>query len=162
MEKTLVIYFSAQGHTKTIAEKIAKNLGADIFKIEPKQKYTEEDLDWTNNDSRSTREHANPASRDVELVTTEIPNWSDYDTIIIGYPIWWGIAAWPTNSLVKKLDFTGKKVIPFCVSHSSGVGESDQLLKADASGGDWAECHRFYQDATDEDINSWTSQLLHF
>ncbi len=159
MEKTLVIYFSAQGHTKTIAEKIAKNLGADIFEIEPKQKYTDEDLDWTNNDSRSTREHANPASRDIELVTTEIPNWSNYDTIIIGYPIWWGIAAWPTNSLVKQLDFTGKKVIPFCVSHSSGVGESAELLKADANAVDWADCHRFYQDATDEDIDSWINAL---
>lgn len=92
--------------------------------------------------------------RDVELVTTEIPNWSEYSTVIIGYPIWWGIVAWPTNSLVKKLDFTDKKVVPFCVSHSSGVGESDQLLKADANGGDWTECHRFYQDAGDASIKS--------
>lgn len=159
MNKTLIIYYSAQGHTKVIAEKIATNLGADIFEVKPKEIYTEEDLDWTNDNSRSTREHADPTLRDIELATTDIPNFSDYDTVIIGYPIWWGIAAWPTNSFIKKNDLSGKKVIPFCVSHSSGVGESDKLLKADANGGDWTECHRFYQDAKDEEIKAWCDNI---
>ena len=95
----------------------------------------------------------------IELETTEVKNWADYDTVIVGYPIWWGIAAWPTNSFIKKVDLSGKKVIPFCVSHSSGVGESDELLKADANGGDWAECHRFFQDAGDASIKEWTDSL---
>ncbi|MBR6505928.1 NAD(P)H-dependent oxidoreductase [Candidatus Saccharibacteria bacterium] len=159
MNKAIIIYYSAQGHTKTIAEKIAANLGADTFEIEPKEKYTEEDLDWTNDNSRSTREHADPTLRNIELAATKIPNLADYDTVIIGYPIWWGIAAWPTNAFIKKIDLNGKTIIPFCVSHSSGVGESDKLLQADANGGNWTECHRFYQDARDEDIKAWSDQL---
>ena len=114
MSKILVIYYSAQGHTKNIAEKIAENLQADLFEITPEAKYTEEDLDWTNDNSRASREFANESERDVKLTTTDVPNWSDYDTILIGYPIWWGIAAWPANSFVKAQDFTGKTVIPFC------------------------------------------------
>ena len=159
MSKTLVIYYSAQGHTKKIAEQIADNLNADLFEITPKQKYTEEDLDWTNPSSRATREHADPTLRDVELTITDIPNWSDYDTVLIGYPIWWGISAWPVNSFIKAQDFSGKTVIPFCVSHSSELGESAKLLQADSNGGNWQDGHRFYQDATPSDIKSWTDSL---
>lgn len=159
MSKTLVIYYSAQGHTKKIAEQIAANLGANTFEIIPKSKYTEEDLDWTNSNSRATREHTDPTLRDIELATTNIPDWANYDTVLIGYPIWWGIAAWPVNSLIKTLDFNGKTVIPFGVSHSSELGESTKLLQADASDGDWLEGHRFYQDADANDIKSWTDSL---
>ena len=159
MGKTLIIYYSAQGHTKEIAEQIATNLGADLFEITPKQKYTEEDLDWTNDGSRASREFANESERDIELVTTDIPNWSDYDTVLIGYPIWWGIAAWPTNSFVKNLDFGDKTVIPFCVSHSSELGDSARLLQADSNGGTWQTGHRFYQDASPSDIQFWTDSL---
>lgn len=159
MSKTIVIYYSAQGHTKNIAEQIAENLQADIFEITPKEKYTEEDLDWTNDNSRASREYADKSLRDIELATTEIPNWSDYDTVIIGYPIWWGISAWPTNSFIKHVDLNGKKVIPFCTSHSSGIGESDLLLKADSNAGDWQECYRFFQDAPAGSIKSWTDSL---
>lgn len=159
MSKTLVIYFSAQGHTKKIAEQIAENLGADLFEITPKQAYTEDDLDWTDDNSRATREHADPTLRDVELTTTDISNWSDYDTILIGYPIWWGISAWAVNSFIKAQDFAGKTVIPFCVSHSSDLGDSAKLLQADAAGGDWQAGHRFYQDASASDIKSWSDSL---
>ena len=159
MSKTLVIYYSAQGHTKKIAEEIAKNLEADIFEIIPKEKYTEEDLDWTNNNSRATREHADPALRDVELITTDVPGWSDYDTVLIGYPIWWGISAWPVNAFIKAQDFTNKTVIPFCVSHSSDLGDSAKLLQADSNGGTWFEGHRFYQDADTTDIKTWADSL---
>ncbi len=159
MSKTLIIYYSAQGHTKKIAEQIATNLNADIFEITPKEEYTEETLDWTNPNSRATREHADPTLRDVELTITDIPNWSDYDTILIGYPIWWGISAWPVNSFVKTQDFTGKTVIPFCVSHSSELGDSAKLLQADSNGGTWQAGHRFYQDASPSDIKSWTDSL---
>ncbi|MDO5451633.1 MAG: flavodoxin [Candidatus Saccharibacteria bacterium] len=159
MSKTLVIYFSAQGHTKKIAEQIAGNLSADLFEIIPKPKYTEEDLDWTNDNSRASREYADQSLRDIELASTDIPGWSDYDTVIIGYPIWWGIAAWATNSFIKTLDFGDKTVIPFCVSHSSDLGDSAKLLQADSSGGNWLPGHRFYQDATTSDIKSWTDNL---
>ena len=159
MSKTLIIYYSAQGHTKKIAEEIAANLSADLFEITPESKYTEADLDWTNDNSRASREYADETKRDVKLTTTDIPNWSDYDTVIIGYPIWWGIAAWPTNSLVKTLDFTNKTVIPFCVSHSSDLGNSAKLLQQDTTTGTWNSGHRFYQDATTSDIKSWTDTL---
>ncbi len=159
MSKSLVIYYSAQGHTKKIAEEIAKNLEANIFEIIPKEEYTEDDLDWTNNDSRATREHADPVLRDVELTTTDVPGWSDYDTVLIGYPIWWGISAWPVNAFIKAQDFTNKTIIPFCVSHSSDLGDSAKLLQADSYGGTWLEGHRFYQDANATDIKSWTDSL---
>lgn len=87
--KTLVVYYSAQTHTKAVAEKIANNLNADIFEIVPKQVYTSNDLDWTDNQSRVSKEHNDESLRNVELVTTKVDNWEDYDTVIIGYPIWW-------------------------------------------------------------------------
>ena len=117
--KTLVIYYSAQGHTRRVAEEIASNLSADLFEIVPAEPYTEKDFDWTDDNSRCSREHAEPTLRDIELKTISVPHWSDYDRIIIGYPIWWGIAAWPVSSFIKTQDFTGKNVIPFCTSHSS-------------------------------------------
>ena len=157
--KTLVIYYSAEGHTRKIAEEISKNLNADIYEIEPENPYTKEDLDWTNPDSRASRENDNPELRDVKLKNLDIPDWDSYDRIILGYPIWWGIAAWPVNSFVKSKDWTNKTILPFCTSHSSGLGDSDLLLKDDANAGDWQEGFRFYQDAPTEKIKSWTDSL---
>lgn len=87
--KTLVVYYSAQNHTKAVTEKIAENLDADIFEIVPEEIYTSEDLNWTNDNSRVSREHNDESLRDVKLKTTTVDNWEDYDTILIGYPIWW-------------------------------------------------------------------------
>ena len=84
--KTLVVYYSAQNHTKDVAQKVAENLGADLFEIEPKEKYSEDDLDWTDDDSRVTKEHEDTSLRNVELKTTEVENWDQYDTVLIGYP----------------------------------------------------------------------------
>ena len=159
MSKTLVVYYSAQGHTKTVAENIAENLNADLFEIIPEQKYTADDLDWTNDNSRASREFANESERDVKLETTDVPNWSGYDTVIIGYPIWWGIAAWQVSSFVKATDFTGKTVIPFCTSHSSDLGDSAALLQNSSTTGTWQTGHRFYQDAPASSIKSWTDSL---
>ena len=120
--KTLVVYFSAQGHTEEVANKIANNLGADIFELEPVDAYSSDDLDWTDSNSRVSQEHDDESLRNIELVSTSVENWEDYDTVLIGYPIWWGIAAWPVDTFVKANDFTGKTVIPFCTSSSSGLG----------------------------------------
>lgn len=156
---TLVVYFSAQGHTEAVAEQIAENLGADIFEIVPADEYTSDDLDWTDDNSRVTREYEDESLRDVQLVSTEVPNWEDYDTIIIGYPIWWGIAAWPVNTFVEANDFSGKTVIPFCTSSSSGLGQSGELL-ADAAGtGNWLEGQRFRSNPSDDDIKEFTDSL---
>ena len=157
--KILVVYYSAQGHTKNVAKKIAENLNADIFELEPKVIYTSEDLDWTDNNSRVSKEHNDVLLRNVELVKTNMDNWDDYDTILIGYPIWWGIAAWPVNNFVKDNDFTGKTVIPFCTSASSSLGNSDKLLKDLTKTGNWMEGHRFNSSATDSDIKSFTDSV---
>ncbi len=157
--KTLVCYFSAEGHTKKVAEEIAKNLGASLYEIEPEIPYSKEDLDWTNPGSRVSKENDNPELRNIELKNTEIENWNEYNRVIIGYPIWWGIAAWPVNSFVKLKDWTNKTVFPFCTSHSSNLGDSDLLLKNDANAGDWKEGVRFYQDVPTPKIKSWTDSL---
>ena len=154
MSKTIVVYYSVQGHVKKIAEKIAELKSADIFAIEAKQPYTEADLNYMDEGSRATKEFNNPELRDIELVSTEVPGWADYDTVILCYPIWWAIAAWGTNSFVKAVDWNGKKVFPIAISHSSPAGESGYLLEDDANGGEWQEAVRVYQDATDDEIKS--------
>lgn len=157
--KTLVVYFSAQGHTEEVAHKIAENLGADIFEIEARDEYTSEDLDWTDSNSRVTREHEDESLRNIELVSTTVDNWEEYDTVLIGYPIWWGIAAWPVDTFVEANDFNGKTVIPFCTSSSSGLDESGELLAEKANSGNWLEGHRFSSNPSDSDINNWTDSL---
>ena len=156
---TLVVYFSAQGHTEDVANQIAENLDADIFEIVPADEYTFDDLDWTDDNSRVTREYEDESLRDVQLVSTEVPNWDDYDTIIIGYPIWWGIAAWPVNTFVEANDFSGKTVIPFCTSSSSGLGQSGELLREAAGTGNWFEGQRFRSNPSDDDIKEFTDSL---
>ena len=158
-KKILVVYYSAQNHTKNIATKIANNLNADIFEIVPKEIYTSDDLNWSDNNSRVSREHNNESLRNVELSSTTVENFENYDTVLIGYPIWWGIAAWPVNTFVKANDFSNKIVIPFCTSSSSGIGQSGELLKKDANGGDWKSGYRFSSNASDSDIKEFTDSI---
>ena len=155
----LVVYYSASGHTETVANYIAQATGGDIFEITPVQPYTDDDLNWSDSDSRVTREHEDESLRDVELTTTEVENWDSYDTVFIGYPIWWGIAAWPVDGFVEANDFTGKTVIPFCTSSSSGIGESGELLAELAGTGDWQEGQRFRSSASQEDVTEWVDSL---
>lgn len=158
-KKTLVVYYSATNNTKSVAEKIAKNLNADIFEIVSSEIYTLEDLDWTDSNSRVTKEHEDEFLRNVKLKNTKVDNWDSYDTVIIGYPIWWGIAAWPVDTFVKANDFTGKTIIPFCTSASSGLGNSSKLLANEAKSGNWLEGHRFNSNASDSNIKEWTDSL---
>lgn len=157
--KTLVVYYSASGNTERVAKAAAEAAGADLFEIVPVEPYTSDDLNWRNNDSRVSREHDDESLRDVELVSTEVENWDSYDTVLIGYPIWWGIAAWPTDGFVKANDFTGKTVIPFCTAASSGIGQSGKLLADLAGGGDWQEGQRFASGASDKEIAAWVAGL---
>lgn len=158
-KKILVVYFSAQNHTKNVAEKVAQNLNADIFEIEPEEIYTSEDLNWSNSNSRVSKEHNDESLRNVKLKNTKVENWEDYDTVLIGYPIWWGISAWPVDTFVKANNFDGKKVIPFCTSSSSVLGQSGKLLQKEADSGNWLEGHRFSSSASDSDIKNWTDSL---
>lgn len=158
-KKILVVYYSAQSHTEAVAKKIANNLDADIFEIVPKDVYTSDDLNWSNDKSRVSREHNDESLRNVELETTTVDNWDNYDTILIGYPIWWGIAAWPVNTFVKANDFTNKTVIPFCTSASSDIGNSGKLLENDAKGGKWLTGQRFSSSPSDNDIKEFTDSI---
>ena len=155
----LVVYYSASGNTETAANYIAQATGGDIFEITPAEPYTSDDLNWTDENSRVSREHEDESLRDVELTTTEVENWDSYDTVFIGYPIWWGIAAWPVDGFVEANDFSGKTVIPFCTSSSSGLGQSGELLAQLAGTGDWQEGQRFRSSASQEDINEWVDSL---
>lgn len=156
--KTLVVYYSATGSTKAVAEKIAKNLNADTFELVPEKPYTSADLNWNDENSRVSSEHIDESKREVALVKSTPDNWEQYDTVYVGYPIWWGIAAWPVNGFVKANDFTGKTVIPFCTSASSGIGESGEKLKSVAGTGDWKEGKRFSSSASENEITDWLSQ----
>lgn len=157
--KTLVVYFSATGSTQKVAGYIADTLSADQFELTPVEPYTSDDLSWTTEDSRVNLEHDNESLRDVELVSNTVENWADYDTVFVGYPIWWGIAAWPVNDFVKNNDFSGKTVIPFCTSSSSGLGESGELLADMAGTGDWQTGVRFSSSVSEGDVIDWVNGL---
>lgn len=155
----LVVYYSATGNTAQVAQYIADSTGGDLFEIQPVEPYTDDDLNWTDDNSRVSQEHADESLRDVELVADTVDNWDQYDTVFIGYPIWWGIAAWPVDGFVEANDFSGKTVIPFCTSSSSGLGESGQLLADMAGTGDWQEGQRFSSGVSEEDVQSWVEEL---
>ncbi len=158
--KTLVVYFSATGSTERIANMIAEVTGADVFVITPAEPYTDADLDWTDSSSRVSYEHDHPeAQNEVTLTETTPESWEQYDTIYIGYPIWWGNAAWPVNQFVTGNDFTGKAVIPFCTSSSSGLGQSGTLLAEMAGTGEWLEGARFSYGTEEADIQAWVNDL---
>lgn len=155
----LVAYFSATGNTEAAAGYIADALGADTFEITPAEPYTSDDLNWSDENSRVSREHEDPTLQTVELTETTPENWETYDTVFIGYPIWWGIAAWPVSSFVAANDFTSKTVIPFCTSSSSGLGESGDLLEDLAGTGAWLEGQRFRSSVSEADVADWVNGL---
>ena len=155
----LVVYYSATGNTENAASYIAQATGGDLFEITPAEPYTDDDLNWSDENSRVTREHEDESLRDVELTTTQVENWDSYDTVFLGYPIWWGIAAWPVDTFVAANDFTGKTVIPFCTSSSSGLGESGQLLADLAGTGDWQAGQRFSSHVDRDAVETWLAGL---
>lgn len=158
--KTLVVYFSATGSTQRAAQLIADKLGADLFVIEPKDAYTSDDLNYNDKQSRVCLEHDDESKRNIELKTTTPDNWNDYDTVFIGYPIWWGIAAWPVDSFVKSNDFSNKTVVPFCTSASSPLGESANNLKAESNGGTWLDGMRFSSNEDEKAITDWAESII--
>lgn len=157
--KTLVVYYSATGTTEKVANYIATATDADLFELEPVNPYSSDDLNWTDDNSRVVYEHDNPNARVVELVSATVDNWDSYDTIFIGYPIWWHIAAWPVDGFVTANDFTGKTVIPFCTSSSSDLGESGELLAEAAGTGNWLTGERFSSGASAESVQAWVESL---
>ena len=153
---TLVAYFSATGNTEGVAVAIAERLGADVFAIEAAQPYTEADLNYNDDASRVSVEYADGASPELAQVTPD--GWADYDTVLLGYPIWWGEAAWPLRTFVAGNDFGEKTVMPFCTSGSSGIGGSAERLAELAGTGNWLEGERFSAGAGDDAV-AWAAGL---
>ena len=152
----LVAYFSATGNTEAVANAIADRLGTDVWGIEAAQPYTEADLNYSDDASRTSVERADGTNPELAQVTPD--GWADYDTVLLGYPIWWGEAAWPLRTFVTGNDFAGKAVVPFCTSGSSGIGGSADGLAELAGSGDWLEGERFSSGAGDE-AAGWAAGL---
>ncbi|OUO33466.1 flavodoxin [Olsenella sp. An290] len=154
-DTVLVAYFSATGNTEGVAAAIAERLGVDVFAIETAEPYTEADLNYSDDTSRTSVERAD-ARPELAQVTPD--DWTDYGTVLLGYPIWWGEAAWPLRTFAEGNDFAGKTVVPFCTSGSSGIGSSAELLAGLAGSGDWREGERFSAGAGDE-AAEWAAGL---
>lgn len=157
--KVLVVYYSATGNTKEAADYIAAATGGDTFELVPAKQYSQSDLNYNDKNSRVVYEHDNPDKRDIALKASTVENFNEYDTIFIGYPIWWGIAAWPVDGFIKANDFTGKTVIPFCTSASSGLGGSGELLKKAAGTGNWLEGVRFSSNVSETQVKEWLKSI---
>lgn len=159
--KTLVVYYSATGRTERVAKVIAKERQADIMKLVPNSDYTEADLDYNDSSSRVSREHDDASLREKVKLQKAVPdNWASYDTIFLGYPIWWGIAAWPVDAFVKANDFTGKNVVTFATAASSSLGNSGKLL-AEMVGnkGNWQDGTCFTGSLSDAKVAEWVRSL---
>ena len=167
LENNLGLQLFARTHRGLVVTAAGESLYQDAkymvnyskYEITPVEPYTSDDLNWTNSSSRVSREHDDESLRDIALTEITPADWDSYDTVLIGYPIWWGIAAWPVDNFVKGNDFTGKTVIPFCTSSSSGLGDSGNLLEEMAGTGDWQEGHRFSSGASDADAADWVASL---
>ena len=155
--KSLVVYFSATGHTKRAAEVIAKTRGADLWEIKPKDPYTPKDLDYNDDTSRVSREHKDKSL--LPEIDGDVPAWDSYQTVFLGYPIWWGEAPNIVYHFVKTHDFSGKQIIPFCTSYSSDLGDSDVLLEEAAKSGEWLPGTRFSGGVSEGDLIDWTKHF---
>lgn len=154
--KKLVAYFSASGVTKSAAEHLAKAAGADLFEIKPAVPYTRADLDWTNKKSRSSVEMNNPGSRPE--IAERLSNMEDYDTVFIGFPIWWYVAPTIINTFVESYDFSGKTIIPFATSGGSGMGKTIEVLKPLCPGANW-EKGKMLNRVSDRELEDWVKGL---
>lgn len=153
----LVVYFSATGTTKDVAEKIASITGADTYEIKAAQEYTDADLDWNDSNSRTTKEQNDPSVRPE--IGSEAVSLDGYTTIYIGYPIWWGEEPRIMDTFAESYDFEGKTVIPFCTSGSSDIGRTGQNLADNAGSGTWIEGRRFGAGASEDEIRSRIEDL---
>lgn len=158
-KKIIVVYFSATNNTERVAGIIANTTGGTLFELTPVNPYSQADLNYNSSTSRVSREHNDESLRDIELTKVTPEEWNTYDIVFLGYPIWWGIAAWPVNNFVKGNDFTGKTVIPFATAASSPIGNSASLLKEMAGTGNWLSGERFISGASESSVKNWLNQL---
>ena len=157
MSKKLVAYFSASGVTAKVAETLAEAIGADIFEIEPKVPYTEADLNWMDKKARSTIEMNDPASRPEIAVKRD--NMKDYDTIFVGFPIWWYVAPTIINTFLESYDMTGKTIIPFATSGGSDIGKTNERLAPSCKGAKLMDGKVFKGCVGHQEIAAWVEGL---
>ena len=158
--KVLVVYFSATGSTKAVAGYIAETLGADTFELTPQEPYLAADLDYNNSESRVCREHADPTLQDVALSSTAVESWERYDTVFVGFPIWWYQAPRIIQTFLESADFSGKTVIPFATSGGSGMGKTMELLRFSCAPDiRWNEGKRLSSHASAQEVSAWTKSL---
>ena len=155
--KILVAYFSATNNTEGIAQKLADGLGADLYEITPETPYTDADLDYGSSKSRSSIEMNDPSARPA--ISGSVENMDQYDVVFIGYPIWWGEAPRIMSTFIESYDFSGKTLVAFCTSASSGFGSSDNALRSAASGANWLDGRRFSAGASADDVTAWANGL---
>ena len=153
----MVLYFSATGNTKRVAEKIAFITGADIYEIKAAQEYTDADLDWNDSGSRTTIEMNDPDVRPA--IANDTVDLDGYSTVYIGYPIWWGDAPRMMSTFVEAHSFDGKTVIPFCTSGSSPIGRSGENLASQAGSGNWLEGGRLDAGISESEIQDWINSM---
>lgn len=157
--RAVIVYFSATGNTKEAAEEIARNTGFLLYELEPSEPYSEEDLDYNDPNSRVSKEHADEALQTITLNNASVPDWQSFDVVFLGYPIWWGNAAWPMDSFVKQTDFAGKTIYPFCTSASSPAGDSGSHLAELAGSGNWREAKRFSSAPSQPEVEEWLKSI---
>lgn len=154
--KKLVAYFSASGITKTVDGRLAKAADADLFEIKPTVPYTHADLDWTNKKSRTSVEMNNPNSRSE--IAEKVSNMDDYNTIFIGFPIWWYVAPTIINTFVESYDFSGKTIVPFATSGGSGMGKTVEILKSLCPTANWKK-GKMLNRVSDQELEIWVNSL---
>ncbi len=152
--KTLVVYFSATGNTKSVAEEIVRLTGADLYEIVPADPYTDEDLNYNNNDCRANQEMNDASARPA--IGSEVIDISTYDTVFVGYPIWWYAAPRIINTFVESYDFSGKTLIPFATSGGSGMGKSAEELKKFCPDAEW-KAGKIINGLSDQEFADWAN-----
>lgn len=158
MSRKLVAYFSASGVTAKVAETLADAAGADIFEIKPEVPYTDADLNWRDEKARSTIEMRNPASRPA--IATKRDNMADYDTVFVGFPIWWYVAPTIINTFLESYDLTGKTIIPFATSGGSGMGKTNENLMPSCPGAKLIEGKVLRSSAGKAELAAWVESIL--
>jgi flavodoxin len=157
MSKKLVAYFSASGVTAKLAKRLANAVDADIFEIKPEKPYTTADLDWTNKKSRSSVEMSDKSFRPA--VAEKLDNIADYDTIYVGFPIWWYVAPTIINTFLEQYDLTGKTIIPFATSGSSRMGKTNSELAPSCKGAILKEGKRFEENTDEIELKKWADSI---
>lgn len=157
-DKVLVAYFSATGNTKSVAEKLATAINADLFEIIPEQPYTNEDLNWQNDKSRSSVEMGDKSSR--PKIASKINDISQYNIVFVGSPIWWGREPSIIDTFIESYDFADKTVIPFVTSGSSGIGDYGKNLQALAPDAKVLAGKRFPNDVSVEELKTWADEQM--